>query len=357
MTPREKSPGTTRYHALWQLILARLREFCREPVAVFWVYVFPLIMVVTLGIAFRNRPVEKFEVVVERSDNAAAIITALKADVRFHVKLLDAESARKRLRTGSADLVVSRGEATGNHYEYFYDPTRPGSILARNSADDVLQRDAGRIDVLTATNHEIDEPGSRYIDFLIPGLLGMGLMGGGMWGVGFAIVDLRIRRLLKRYHATPMRRSDFLAAVMLSRLLFTVTEVLLILVFARICFGVVSQGSYLVLGLLILLGSLQFSGIGLLVASRAGTIETVSGLMNLVMLPQWIAAGIFFSPDRFPQVFQPAIQLLPLTPLIQAMRRVMLEGAVLADLGVQIAYIVAWGVVTFALALRWFRWN
>jgi ABC-type multidrug transport system permease subunit len=314
-------------------------------------------MVVTLGIAFRNRPLEKFEIVVERSELAAATITALRADSRLQVVQLDTESARKRLRTGSADLVVSVGESSSNQYEYFYDPTRPGSILARNTVDDVLQREAGRIDVLTATNHEINEPGSRYIDFLIPGLLGMGLMGGGMWGVGFAIVDLRIRKLLKRYHATPMRRSDFLMAVMFSRLLFTVTEVLLILVFARVCFGVVSQGSYLLLGLLILMGSLQFSGIGLLVASRAGTIETVSGLMNLVMLPQWIAAGIFFSPDRFPQVFQPAIQLLPLTPLIQAMRRVMLEGAVVGDLGVQLAYMAVWGIVTFALALRWFRWN
>lgn len=357
MTEQVTSPLPRRYHGLWQLILARLREFCREPVAVFWVYVFPLIMVVTLGVAFRNRPLEKFEVAVQESEGASSILESLGRDARFNVQSCDAATSQRKLRTGAVDLVVAGNASPTHHYEYHYDPTRPGSLLARNTADDVLQRIAGREDVVSSIDHEVNGPGSRYIDFLIPGLLGMGLMGGGMWGVGFAIVDLRIRKLLKRYHATPMRRSHFLAAVMISRLLFTVTEVLLILAFARIFFGVVSQGSYLTVSLLILLGAIQFSGIGLLIASRAQTIETVSGLMNLVMLPQWIAAGIFFSADRFPQVFQPAIQLMPLTPLIQTMRRVMLEGASLGDLGMQLALIITWGVVTFAFALRWFRWN
>jgi ABC-type polysaccharide/polyol phosphate export permease len=154
-----------------------------------------------------------------------------------------------------------------------------------------------------------------------------------------------------------MRRSHFLAGVMLSRLVFTVPEVLLLLLFARLFFGVASHGSYLAVGLLILLGAFEFAGIGLLVASRAETLEAVSGLMNLVMLPMWIASGIFFSTDRFPALLQPAIHLLPLTPLIDALRRVMLEGAGLATVGLQLATVSAWGLVTFALALRWFRWS
>jgi ABC-type multidrug transport system permease subunit len=178
-----------------------------------------------------------------------------------------------------------------------------------------------------------------------------------MWGVGFAIVDMRIRKLLKRYLATPMRRSHFLAAVMVSRLLFTVPEVLVLLACARLFFGVTTAGSYGTLGLLILLGAWQFSGIGLLVASRAQTIETVSGVMNAVMLPMWIGSGIFFSTERFPAVVQPILTILPLTPLIQALRAVMLEGAGLLTLGPQLGLIVVWGAVTFALALRWFRWN
>jgi ABC-type multidrug transport system permease subunit len=229
--------------------------------------------------------------------------------------------------------------------------------LARDRAEDRLQRAAGRRDLVAIEDQEIEEPGGRYIDFLVPGLLGMGLMGGGLWGVGFAIVDMRIRKLLKRYLATPMKRSHFLASVLASRLVFSVPEVILVLIFARVFFGVAVQGSYLAVGLLILLGAFQFAGIGLLVASRAQTIETVSGLMNAAMLPMWIGSGIFFSIERFPEPIQPVLFALPLTPLIDAMRSVMLEGTSLMALGLDLGLVLLWGCVTFALALRWFRWN
>ena len=166
----------------------------------------------------------------------------------------------------------------------------------------------------------MQEPGGRYIDFLVPGLLGMSLMGGGLWGVGFVTVDMRIRKVLKRFLATPMRKSDFLVGILISRLLFLVPEVLVLLLFARLAFGVVIQGSLLAVVVLILLGALTFAGIGLLVASRARTLEAVSGLMNLVMLPMWVLSGIFFSSERFPEAMQPFIKALPLTPLIDALR-------------------------------------
>ena len=185
----------------------------------------------------------------------------------------------------------------------------------------------------------------------------MGLMGGGLWGVGFAIVDLRIRKLLKRYLATPMKRSHFLVSIMISRLLFMIPEILVMLLVARLVFGVVSYGSYLNVAFLVVLGAFQFSGIGLLVACRAQTLETISGLMNLVMLPMWIGCGIFFSVERFPAAAQPVIAALPLTPLINSLRAVMLEGSGLAELGIEIGSMFAWCVVTFVVALRWFRWN
>jgi hypothetical protein len=344
-------------HPLLNLVLARVREFVREPAAIFWVYVFPVVLVVTLGAAFRNRPADAFRVGVLRGDHAAAVATALDRSRRFRATICDEPQGRLDLRTGRADLLVAARGGASPRLEYFFDPTRPEGLLARNAADDLLQRRAGRRDVAVTQDHAIDEPGGRYIDFLVPGLLGMGLMGGGLWGVGFAIVDMRIRKLLKRYVATPMKRSHFLAAVIFSRLLFTLPEVLLLLLLSRLIFGVVVAGSYLSIGLLILLGCLEFSGIGLLVASRAQTIETVSGLMNAVMLPMWIGSGIFFSTQRFPQAVQPVLNLLPLTPLIDALRRVILEGTALSSQGVNLAIIAAWGCATFALALRWFRWS
>lgn len=343
-------------HPLIQLVLARLREFYRQPEAVFWVYGFPLLMTVGLGIAFRNKPVERITIDIQRNAAAEETLRAIQTNPKFVASIQDADDCRLRLRTGRTELIVVASRASSPHYEFSYDPTRPESVLARNAADDALERAAGRQDIATATDHELDEPGGRYIDFLVPGLLGMSLMGGGLWGVGYVIVDMRIRKLLKRFLATPMRRTHFLAGVMISRILFIIPEVLIILVFARLAFGVVVYGSLSTLILLIFLGSVSFAGVGLLVASRASTLETVSGLMNLVMLPMWLLSGVFFSAERFPAAMQPAIKALPLTLLNDALRGVMLEGATLASLWPEVAGLLAWGAVTFALALRWFRW-
>jgi ABC-type multidrug transport system permease subunit len=314
-------------------------------------------MVVALGMAFRNQPVEKFHVVIPQSKSAGDLKSSLDNDERFDVEILDESQCRRLLRVGQADLLVIPGSSEGPDQQYHFDPTKSSSVLARNAVDDALQRATGRKDVFRVEDVEVSEPGGRYIDFLVPGLIGMGLMGGGMWGVGFAVVDLRIRKLLKRYLATPMRRSHFLGALMISRLIFMIPEIVILLVFARLVFGVTVHGNYLTLTLFILIGAFQFAGIGLLVASRAKTLETVSGLMNLVMMPMWIASGIFFSTERFPDVLQPLIKFFPLTPLIDAIRSVMLEGTGILSLGPELGMTTAWTVVTFVLALKFFRWN
>ena len=288
---------------LAQLVLARLREFYREPEAIFWVYGFPILLTVTLGVAFRENPAPQYRVDVT-GPGSAAVVEALQAvktpkgEPRYVVKECEADVVRNRLRTARIDLVVT---ASSRMYEYEFVPTRPESTLARDTVNDVLQRAAGRTDPVTNRSEEMNERGGRYIDFLVPGLLGMGLMGGGLWGLGFVTVDMRIRKLLKRMVATPMRKTDFLAALMISRLFFMVPEVLGLLVFAWLVFGVVIAGSIGTVVFLILLGAFAFAGLGLLVASRAKTTEAVSGLMNLVMLPMWVLSGIFFSSERFPE--------------------------------------------------------
>jgi ABC-2 type transport system permease protein len=360
MNDRPSDVVAARYWPLGQLILARLREFYREPEAVFWVYGFPILTVVALGIAFRNKPIERITVDIQRNaandEGVKFVRESLTNDEKFIFRVDGETACHTRLRTGKTDLVIVPA-SSGKSCEYLLDPTRPEGLLARSKVDDTLQRAAGRKDVMSVSDQEIDEPGGRYIDFLVPGLLGMSLMGGGLWGVGFAIVDMRLRKVLKRFLATPMRKTDFLMAILISRLIFLVPEVIVLLLFARVAFGVVIQGSLLVMAFLILLGALAFAGIGLLVASRAKTLETVSGLMNLVMLPMWVLSGIFFSADRFPDAVQPAIQALPLTQLINALRSVSLEGATLTSQWQPVAILAAWGGVSFGLALKWFRWN
>jgi ABC-type multidrug transport system permease subunit len=350
-----------RYSPLNQLILARLREFYRQPEAIFWVYGFPILMVVALGLAFRNKPADRIIVDVqqdgENSAPAQQVVEMLGQNETFKVHLGDPPECRLRLKTGKTALVVVPPTRSHGTYEYLFDPTREESRLAQSKVDDKLQRASGRDDPLTVREQHVEEPGGRYIDFLVPGLLGMSLMGGGLWGVGFVIVDMRIRKVLKRFLATPMRKTDFLFGILISRLMFLIPEILVLLLFARVAFGVVVEGSWLALAFLIVLGALAFAGIGLLVACRAQTLEAVSGLMNLVMLPMWVLSGIFFSAERFPDTMQPFIKVLPLTPLNDALRQVTLEGASLPALWPQILILSAWAAGSFVLALRWFRWS
>jgi ABC-2 type transport system permease protein len=344
-------------NAFLQLFVARLREFGREPEVVFWVFGFPILLAVGLGIAFRNKPQEQVAVGVLAGPGADAVARSLRAQPGFDVRDVDAEGAGRELRLGKVSIVVVSGAAPGAELEYRYDPTRPDSVLARERVHDVLERAAGRTDPVAARETLVTEPGARYIDFLIPGLLGMNIMSGGMWGVGFVLVEMRSRKLLKRLIATPMRKGQFLAAMMASRMLMVFGEMALLLFFGWLVFDLVLQGSIATVAVLSLLGACAFSSLGLLVASRAKKVETVSGLMNLVMLPMFVLSGVFFSSDRFPTVVQPFVKALPLTALNDALRAVVLEGASLPSQAARIGVLVAWGVVSFAVALRLFRWN
>jgi hypothetical protein len=354
---------------LVQLTLARIREFFREPAAVFWVYVFPLGLALALGTAFKNRPIERISIDISADPADAAAVTAadelkakLEADPRVKVRVADYQSGRNRLRTAKTDLVLVPVSATtadptsAAGYDYLLEPNRPESVLARNAADSILLR-ASRPNEPVPREVVIDEPGGRYIDFLLPALIGTNLMGGGLWGVGFVIVDMRVRKLLKRYLATPMRRTDFLLSIMISRFVFTLLEVLVLLGFGWLVFGVPVRGNFLELLALMALGGFSFAGIGLLVACRAKTIETVSGLMNAVMLPMYLLSGVFFSAERFGPEVLPLIKLLPLTALNDALRAVMLDGTHLTSLVPECLNLAVWGVVSFALALKLFRWQ
>lgn len=348
-------------HPLIELTMTRVREFLREREAVFWVFVFPLLLSFALGIAFRNTAPEKSVVAVEAdtavassSTNAQELASKLSQSADVKAVVLAPADAAQALRSGKVSLVV---KPEGNSFDYRFDPTRPESRTARLVVDDALQRASGRADVASVREEKVTEPGARYIDFLIPGLIGLNLMGSGMWGLGFAVVTARGRKLLKRFAATPMRRSHYLLSFMLSRLIFLTLEVVAVVLFAWLAFGFKVQGSWLSLALIALLGGLTFSCIGMLVAARPTTIEGVSGVMNFVMLPMWLLSGTFFSSERFPQIFQPFIKALPLTAMNDSLRSVMNEGAPLSANWLAISVLLAWCLVSFVVALKIFRWQ
>lgn len=336
-----------------QLTLAKIRDLLRTPEAIFWVFVFPLVMALALGVAFRSRGPDPARIGVLQADDAQRVQAVLDDNPDLQARILEESEAAEALRAGRVALVVIPGEPV----TFRFDPTRPESRLARALVDAALQTDAGREDVLQVRAQEVTEAGSRYIDFVVPGLVGMNLMGTGLWGIGFSLVMARSRKMLKRLAATPMRRSHFLLAQMLGRLSFLVLEVGALLLFARFAFGVPIRGSMFALIVVTFLGALMFAGIGLLIASRTRTIEGISGLMNVVMLPMWILSGIFFSTERFPAVMQPFVQALPLTAVNDSLRAVMIDGASLASQTGELAIVGAWGIGAFAAALWLFRWS
>jgi ABC-2 type transport system permease protein len=341
------------HSAFTELTLARIRELIREPEAVFWVFVFPIILAAILGLAFRSRPPARLPVAVVAGPHAEARRTALASGPDLAARVLPENQARQELARGHVLLVVSAGDTPS----YRYDPTQPESRAARLAVDAALQRAAGRTDAFTPGETTLTEPGARYVDFLVPGLLGMNLMGTGMWGIGFSLVVARNGNLLKRLVAAPVRRGHVLGAQLVSRLIFLIPEAGALLLFARFALDVPLRGSVWLLAGLSFVGALAFSGLGLLTAARPRTIEGVSGLMNLVMVPMWIFSGIFFSTERFPAALQPFVQALPLTALNDALRGVMLEGAGLVALLPKVAILAAWGIASSVLALKFFRWQ
>ena len=346
MSERRLSP-------LFELTRARVLEFVREPEAMFWEFAFPLLMAFALGIAFRSRGQEQVIAGVLDGPGAAALADTLKHTRGIAVTVVPADRAQAVLRNGDVQLIV----VPGSPPTYRYDPVRTESRLARLVVHEALMKAGGRVDPWTPREDTVMVRGSRYIDWLIPGLLGMNIMGTGMWNIGFGIVQARTRKLLKLLLATPMRRTDYLLSHMLGRLTFLALEVFALLTFAWIAFGVVVQGSLVAVVVIALIGAVSFSGLGLLVASRARTVEGVSGMLNVVMMPMWLLSGVFFSSANFPDRAQPFIRVLPLTALIDALRGVMIDGASMVGVGVDLMILAAWGVTSFALALTWFRWQ
>ncbi|HVO20410.1 MAG TPA: ABC transporter permease [Anaeromyxobacter sp.] len=347
------APGGAPRSPFLQIALARLRSFYREPEAVFWSFGFPILLTIALGIAFRAKPPDPVRAAVVAGPRAEAARAALAAGPAMDVQVLGEEAAGRALRGGQVAIVVVPGDPP----TYRFDPTNPDSRLAHAVVDDLLEGAAGRRDVLAPRVEHKTEPGARYVDFLVPGLLGMNIMSSGMWGVGWVIVEDRQKKLLKRLVATPMRRSQYLLAFVAMRMLFLLVEVPVLVGFAMIFFGTPLRGRVVDLSALMVLGAMAFAGMGLLVGCRARNSQTVAGLINLVMMPMFVLSGVFFSSQHFPAVVQPAIRVLPLTALNDGLRAVMNDGTSIAALWPEVAVLAVVTAVSFGLALRWFRWT
>jgi ABC-type multidrug transport system permease subunit len=344
------------HHPIVELTLTRLREFVREPEALFWTFLFPIVMTMVMAVAFPSRGTQPVPVGIAAIADIEAVERmqqTLGSASGVTVRPIPPGGEQRALREGDVHMIV----VPTTPPTYQFDAAREESRTARLVVDEALKRAEGRVDPWVAREDHVEIPGSRYVDWLIPGMIALGLMSNGMWGVGFSIVQARLRKLLKRMVASPMRKWEFLLAQLLARLLFLAPEVAVPLGFGAIAFGMPINGSLGAIALVSVVGAVAFGAIGLLLGSRTRTFEGVSGLMNLAMLPMWLLSGVFFSASNFPDAIQPVIQALPLTALVDALRAVVLEGATVRAVGDELARLAVWTVVPFAIALRIFKWR
>jgi ABC-2 type transport system permease protein len=341
------------HHPLVELTLARLREFVREPEALFWSFFFPIVMSVAMAIAFPSRGSQPARIGVPPGAPSEMLRKTLSSSPGVIVRDVPAEEELRQLREGDVHVIVRPGDPP----TYRFDPDREESRIARLVVDDLLKRAGGRSDPWEAHEDAVAIPGSRYVDWLIPGIVALGIMNNSMWSIGFMTVQMRLRKLLKRLAASPMRKWEFLLAQVLARLLFLAPEVAVPLIFGAVAFAMPVRGPIVAIAMVALLGALAFGSIGLLVGSRVRTLEAISGLMNLIMVPMWVLSGVFFSSSNFPEVVQPFIRVLPLTALVDALRGVVLEGASLGGIGLELATLAVWAIVPFSIGLRIFKWR
>jgi hypothetical protein len=337
-------------HPLTQLTLVRAREFLREPEAIFWAVFFPIVLSVGLGLAFRERPEPVLKIAA-----TPELAEVLRSEAHLDVTALDAAAARDALRTGKVALAAERNP--DGTVAFRFDDTNPEGRTARSLAD---SRDPAR-----RRPRRSGEDGRRHRARAWRPVHRLPRAGRGRHrhheqcgvGPGVSIVDTRRRKLTKRLIATPMSRAHYLGSYLIWRIALFPIEVVIPIVFGALAFGVPVRGSWFLIGALCLLGSMMFSAIGILVGSRARTIEAVSGIMNLVIMPMWIVSGVFFSAQRFPDLAQPIIKVLPLTLLLDALRAVQLQGLSLPSVWFEVAVMTFWLVTTFTAGLRLFKWK
>jgi ABC-2 type transport system permease protein len=368
-----------RHKQLWQLILAHFREIIREPGVLFWGILFPILMSLGLGIAFTNKAdtIRKVAITTStdvsvvdsilksvtqkplRSDNSGSIAYSLTlhneklGNSTFHFYKMNWDEAMLALKRGKINVIINQ---TGVRPQFQFDPLNPDAQLTYlkltkvfDHATDVSLEETKNIVPLTLT-------GTRYIDFLIPGLLAMGIMMSSMWGLSYGIIEKRSKKLLRRMVATPMKKSYFLISLMTVRIAMNLVEALLLILFAWVVFDITIQGSIPALMAIFIAANIAFAGLAIFTSCRTAKTEIGNGLINVVVMPMMLLSGIFFSYHNYPDKLIPVLQKLPLTLVADAMRSIFIEGAGFAQVFVPIIILTFGGIITFAVGMKFFRW-
>jgi ABC-type multidrug transport system permease subunit len=372
---------------MWQLIAANFKEIFREPAVLFWGILFPILMSVGLGLAFtKKQDVTRKVAIIKnyKSDNkiidstdilenflykntsittatansAASFSYTIKNEKLGNTTFIFTEKnwqeAMVWLKRGYISLIM---EEMNGRINYHFDPSNADAKLTYLQLSEIF----GKIDINAKANEEEIKPltleGTRYIDFLIPGLIGMGIMMSAMWGLSYTVIERRSKKLLRRMVATPMKKSHFLIALIAVRVTMNFVEASLLFLFAHFAFGINIQGSIPALIVVLIAGNIAFAGLAIFASCNTSKTEIGNGLINVVVMPMMILSGVFFSYHNFPDWSTGVIQKLPLTMLADAMRSIFIEGGGFAEIAVPSLILTATGVFFFGLGLKLFKWH
>lgn len=364
-------------HQLYRLIAAHLKEIVREPEVLFWGIVFPILMAWGLGIAFSNKQDMTREIALVRHTQTSETAKSKLLDILEHhpagkkgeytmplkneklgnvtltFRECTNEDARVMLKKGTVTLII---DETNGATQYNFDPANAEAQLLYQLVKGVVYNGAGYYSSHQQEIKPLTVAGTRYIDFLVPGLLAMGIMFSCSWGISYVLIERRSKKLLRRMVATPMYKSNMLIALTSARFTMNIAESLLLFAFGWWYFDIQIQGSLLAFALLFVSGNIAFAGIAILISSRTGSSEVGNGLINAVTTPMMVLSGVFFSYHHFPEWAMPVIQNLPLTMLADGVRAVFNEGAGLMEVSKAIIVLSATGVITFIAGLKLFKW-
>jgi ABC-type multidrug transport system permease subunit len=360
---------------LYRLSIAQFLETIREPEVLFWGMLFPVLISIGLGLAFTQQSELKFQVlVVEEHPRELDSLLYMYAqpvskngkdvhiwkvsdnilgNTEFTFVHSDWPSAIVSLKRGEADVIVS--DSLGK-VSYHFDPHSSQAQLVYMKLSSLIQAPVMATDTPQAPVEPLTLKGVRYIDFLVPGLIAFGIMSSIMWGISYTIIERRSQKLLRRMVATPMKKSNFLIALMFVRILMNVVEALILFFFAWLLFDIHIQGNVGALLVLFLAGNLAFTGIGVLVSSRTSKTEVGTGWINAVTMPMMLLSGIFFSYHNFPQWSIGLIKLLPLTALTDGIRCIFNEGGGWMEILSPSIALSIFGVICFIGGMRMFKW-
>jgi ABC-2 type transport system permease protein len=355
-----------------KLIIANFKQFIRDRTALFFTFAFPLLFMVIFGLAFSGEQNISYNIGLINNDDSpigTSISTALQQIPAFEISEGGLDDKLAELEDGDLSAVVlipagledilSSGQAAD--ITVYYDPSQTTSspiiLSVLNESINIINLQLAEQPVLLNLAQEsIQARQLRNIDYLVPGILAMSLMFLGMFG-GVPMVEWREKQVLKRFGATPLRRSTMIFSQVAYRLILAVVQAVIIIAVAFFAFDVEIVGNWFLLLGLVLLGALTFVSIGYFAVSRAKTVEGAMPIINLVQFPMLFLSGIFFPVEFFPDFMRPIVDAIPLTYLGDGFRQVMVEATPLHSLGFDVAILSGWLLVTMVLAIRFFRWE